>query len=82
MQEVPPDHEPYQGRQYSDEAYSKLNNSLVRRIGTLNCGHAAFPIIMGVNEPQYSPQELQQFATDNEQGVTYQGRRYTQYEAT
>ena len=33
-----PDHEPIQGLQYSDAAYEELNNSLVRRIGTLNCG--------------------------------------------
>lgn len=42
-----PDHEPIQGKQYSDAEYTALNNSLVRRIGTLNCGHAAFPIILG-----------------------------------
>ena len=34
-----PDHEPIQGKQYSDAEYTELNNSLVRRIGTLNCGH-------------------------------------------
>ena len=50
-----PDHEPIQGKQYSDAAYTALNNSLVRRIGTLNCGHAAFPIILGVSTPQYTP---------------------------
>ena len=59
-----------------------LNNSLVRRIGTLNCGHAAFPIIMGVNSPQYTPAELEQFRADNEKGVTVDGRHYTGYEAT
>ena len=36
-----PDHEPIQGKQYSDEAYTALNNSLRRRIGTLNCGYEA-----------------------------------------
>ena len=41
-----PDHEPIQGKQYSDEEYETLNNGLVRRIGTLNCGHASFPIIL------------------------------------
>ena len=41
-----PDHEPYQGRQYSDAEYEKLNNSLQRRIGHLNCGHTASPIIL------------------------------------
>lgn len=77
-----PDHEPIQGKQYSDAAFEKLNNSLVRRIGTLNCGHAAFPIIMGVNSPQYTDAELEEMRQDNEKGVNYEGRHYTQYEAT
>ena len=41
-----PDHEPIQGKQYSDEEYQALNNSLRRRIGTLNCGHAANTFIL------------------------------------
>ena len=53
-----PDHEPYQGRQYSDAEYEKLNNSLQRRIGHLNCGHTASPIILGVNAPQYTEEQL------------------------
>ena len=77
-----PDHEPIQGKQYSNAAYTALNNSLVRRIGTLNCGHAAFPIILGVSAPQYAPEELAKFRTNNEKGVTYEGRHYTMYEAT
>ena len=77
-----PDHEPIQGRQYSDAAYQALNDSLRRRISTLNCGHAAFPIILGVNRPQHSPRELEQFREDNEKGVTVEGRHYTGYEAT
>lgn len=77
-----PDHEPIQGKQYTDSEYEALNNSLLRRIGTLNCGHAAFPIILGVNEPQYTPEQLEKFRTDNETGVTVDGRHYTGYEAT
>lgn len=77
-----PDHEPIQGRQYSDAEYEKLNNSLVRRIGTLNCGHAAFPIILGVDSPQYTPEELDKFRKDNEKGIDYDGKHYTTYEAT
>lgn len=77
-----PDHEPIQGKQYSDAAYEALNNSLVRRIGTLNCGHAAFPIILGVSSPQYTPEELDKFRADNEKGVTVDGKHYTGYEAT
>jgi len=77
-----PDHEPIQGKQYSDEAYTALNNSLRRRIGTLNCGHAAFPIILGVNRPQYTAAELEKFRRDNAKGVTIDGRHYTGYQAT
>lgn len=77
-----PDHEPIQGLQYSDAAYEELNNSLVRRIGTLNCGHVASPIILGVTRPQYTAAELEQFRQDNEKGVTFDGQHYTGYEAT
>nr|DAP96356.1 MAG TPA: minor capsid protein [Caudoviricetes sp.] len=77
-----PDHEPIQGRQYSDAEYEKLNNSLVRRIGTLNCGHVVSPIILGVNQPQYTPEQLEKFRKDNETGVTFDGKHYTGYEAT
>lgn len=77
-----PDHEPIQGRQYSDEAFKRLNGSLKRRIGTLNCGHAVFPIILGVSEPQYTPAELEAMRQANAKGVTIEGRHYTTYEAT
>lgn len=77
-----PDHEPIQGKQYSDADYEALNNSLVRRIGTLNCGHAAFPIILGVSLPQYSTAELEAMRDDNEKGIEYNGKHYTGYEAT
>lgn len=77
-----PDHEPIQGKQYQDAAYRALNDSLRRRIGTPNCGHTAFPIILGVNRPQHSPQELEQFRADNEKGVTVDGVHYTGYQAT
>lgn len=77
-----PDHEPIQGKQYSDAAYERLNNSLVRRIGTLNCGHSAHPIILGVTPTQYSKAELARMRQANEDGITYNGKHYTGYEAT
>ena len=77
-----PDHEPFQGRQYPDKQYHKINNSLHRRIGTLNCGHSAMPIIMGVNSPQYTDEELEEFQKQNEEGVTAGDKHYTLYEAT
>lgn len=77
-----PDHEDIQGKQYTDEEFEALNNSLTRRIGTLNCGHTAFPIILGVSEPQYTEKQLKQFKEENKKGVTYNGKHYTTYEAT
>lgn len=78
-----PDHEPFQGKQYSDARYKELNENLVRRIGTLNCGHNAMPIIIGVNEPQYTRAELEQFRRDNAKGVSFEGKQFkTVYEAT
>lgn len=77
-----PDHEPIQGKQYTDAEYEVLNNSLVRRIGTLNCGHSAHPIVYGASIPQYTPEELEEMRQKNEKGITFRGKHYTGYEAT
>ena len=78
-----PDHEPIQGKQYSDAEFERLNRSLVRPIGTLNCGHNASPIIMGVHEPLYTAAELRKMRADNAKGVKYEGREFaSMYEAT
>ena len=78
-----PDHEPIQGKQYSDAEFERLNRSLVRPIGTLNCGHNASPIIMGVHEPLYTAAELRKMRSDNAKGVKYEGREFaSMYEAT
>ena len=58
-----------------------LKSNFMHAIGTLNCGHAAFPIVMGVSEPRYTEEELEQFRADNERGVTVDGRHYTGCEA-
>ncbi|MBQ0165379.1 MAG: hypothetical protein KBS75_09325 [Bacteroidales bacterium] len=82
------DHEPYQGRQYTDAEYRALNGTpeepgkLRRRISTLNCKHIAFPIIIGVNQPQYTAEQLREMKQKNADGITFQGRHYTGYEAT
>lgn len=77
-----PDHEPIQGKQYTDAEYEALNNSLVRRIGTLNCGHSAHPIVYGASIPQYTPEELEEMRQKNETGISFRGKHYTGYEAT
>ena len=82
------DHEPYQGRQYTDAEYMALNGTadvpgiLKRRISTLNCKHVAFPIVLGVSQPQYTEDQLKAMRERNAKGITYQGKHYTEYEAT
>lgn len=78
-----PDHEDIQGKQYSDKEFEAINNSPNRRrIGTLNCGHSAMPIILGVNSPQYTDEELEEFRRQNAEGIDFEGKHYTLYEAT
>lgn len=76
-----PDHEPIQGRQYTDEEFEALNASLQRPIGRLNCRHVADPVLIGVDKPVYRDAELAQMAADNKAGVTYNGKHYTLYGA-
>lgn len=76
-----PDHEPIQGRQYTDAEFEQLNASLQRPIGRLHCRHVADPVLIGVDKPVYSEAELAQMAADNEKGVTYSGKHYTLYGA-
>lgn len=76
-----PDHEPIQGRQYTDDEFEALNASLQRQIGRLGCRHVKDPVLIGVDKPVYSEAELAQMAADNEKGVTYNGKHYTLYGA-
>ncbi|MEG1276038.1 MAG: phage minor capsid protein, partial [Ruthenibacterium sp.] len=76
-----PDHEPYQGRQYSDKDYARLNNSLERKIGTWQCKHIAFPIVLGKSDALYTDAQLQDLTDRNAAGVIYDGHHFTLYQA-
>lgn len=77
-----PDHEDIQGKQYTNEEFETLNDSLKRHIGTLNCGHIAYPIFINKSKPVYSEEELTEMKNRNYDGVYYEGKHYTSYEAT
>jgi len=77
-----PDHAPYQGRQYTHEEFQQLNDSLARRIGTLNCMHYTHEIILGVSQPAYSDNELQDILEKSKIKKVFDGKEYTPYEAT
>lgn len=70
-----PSHAIYQGRQYPASQYESIVRPLIE---DYNCQHSAFPIIMGVSEPVYTEEELQNI---DPPPFTYEGRTYTAYEA-
>ena len=53
-----------------------------RPISTMNCYHYAFSIVLGVNKPEYSEEQLQKIIDDNEKGAVIDGKHYTNYEIT
>lgn len=70
-----PSHAVYQGRQYTQKEYEQKIRGLLHDYG---CRHDVYPIILGVSEPVYTEQELQNI---DPPPFTYEGRRYTAYEA-
>ena len=89
-----PDHADIQGRQFSKKEYEKLENGEIaidvngnrydggekRQIGTLNCYHKTFEIVLGVSKPEYTDEQLEQINQENEKGFEYNGKHYTMYE--
>ena len=53
-----------------------------RPISEMNCYHYIFAIVLGVNKPQYSDEQLQEIKKRNEAGFDYNGKHYTMYEGT
>ena len=77
-----PDHQHIQGRQYSLAEFERLNRSLERPIGELNCHHFTTPIVLGVSKPVYSASELREINKRSNAKVSYGGKTYTRYEAS
>lgn len=91
-----PDHEPIQGHQFTNEEYDKLQNAeafqnvngkkfapIERAIGTLNCRHFTYSIIIGINKPNFSQKQLDAMIAKNQKGYTTpSGEHLTMYECT
>lgn len=77
-----PDHLDIQGRQYTHEQYERINRSLARPIGTLNCRHTIYSIIIGVSEPNYSEDDLQAMKAASLRKTEFDGKEMTNYEAS
>lgn len=75
-----PDHADIQGRQYSFADFETLNDSLERRIGTLNCYHTVTAIILGISSPTYTEEELLEMKRRSEELIDIDGKKYTRYD--
>ena len=76
------DHIFIQGKQYTKKQFEKINANLKRPIGTLNCTHFVFSIVLGVSSPNYTNEQLRTFKNESNSIVEYEGKRYTKYKAT
>lgn len=76
------DHLDIQGQQFSKKEFKKIDADLERPIGTLNCRHFVFSIILGVNRPSYTKKMLNDMRKESLSKVEYEGKTYTKYEAT
>lgn len=78
-----PDHiDTVDGKQFTKEEYEKINNELQRPVGTLNCYHYSFPIIIGVSEPMQKEKVVEDDKKANTKGFEFEGTHYTNYEGT
>ena len=53
-----------------------------RPISTMNCYHNIFSIVIGLDEPRYSQEELNKINERNEKGFDFEGKHYTMYEGS
>ncbi len=74
------DHLPYQGRQFANDAYQSLQQTLKRAFTTWNCKHVAMPIILGISEPTYTEEELETYRQNSTELITIDGKTRTRYE--
>ena len=79
-------HKNWQGKVYSTRSGSKYPNiytvcglGAVDGLEGANCRHRKYAFLEGVSERAYTDKELQEIDTPP---ITYEGRRYTAYEAT
>lgn len=62
---------------------AKKFKPIKRAIGTWNCRHFAFSVILGVMKPNYSDKQLNQMRQENAKGHTFKnGKHLTKYQCT
>ena len=51
-----------------------------RSIGEYNCYHYIFSIVLGISQPEYTKEQLQDIINKNNEGFEFEGKHYTNYE--
>lgn len=84
-----PSHEFMQGKQYVLGKARTINgihfesaDEAIERLQDYGCLHYKTPIICGVSEPRYSPEELKRLNEQNAKRYTIDGKEYSGYEVT
>jgi hypothetical protein len=84
-----PSHEFMQGKQFVVGKARTINgvhfdsfDEADRRLQDYGCLHYKTPIICGVSEPRYSPEELKRLNEQNAKRYTIDGKEYSGYEVT
>lgn len=77
-----PDHQPYQGRQFTKQEQEQLNDSLQRPVGRRGCKHIVFQIILGVNKPNHSKEQIKELNRKANEKVEYNGKKMSRYQTT
>ena len=65
-----PDHLDYQGKQFTNAEFDRLQETLERRFGVWNCHHTIFPVILGISKPAYSSSDLQKMRDYSTEKIT------------
>lgn len=90
-----PDHLPMQGRQFSQLEFDKLQSeqestdyqghvygAIKRPFMMWNCRHFARSCLLGIDNPVWSDEALEQLKEDNKTKININGALYTPYEAS
>lgn len=75
------DHQEIQGKQLTMEEFEEFQNDATHRaIGQWNCGHSADPIVLGVSQPVYSDDELQEMKDYSNEIIDINGKQLSRYD--
>jgi len=81
------DHLNINGKTFSKKEFEKINGSLERPVGTLNCKHSIFYGVKGITKNPYSDEDRKKAKENSTEKITFKGLggkdlNMTRYEAT